>query len=163
MANFKELSNDDKKSLSEELSKYVEIIGGKNFFLNFLEDIRSCKPHPLISSYKDFVSDYGEIEWEKVIFKDKLDLLLKLRVNETKQDNLLPQKEQKGYKKAINLVKTLTPIEFKFYSMQNEQTFTIKPFIKINDDKTKLNPIFDIIFFSSIDNVKRVLNYSSKE
>jgi len=162
MANFRELSEEEKKSLQEELLKYVEIMGGQNFFLSFLEDIRSCKPHPLISAYKDFVSDYGEIEWEKVIFKDKLDLLLKLRVNETKQDNLLPSKDEKGYKKALNLVKTLNPIEFKFYSMQNDKTFTIKPFIQISEDKTKLNPIFDIIFFSSIDNVKRILNYSPK-
>lgn len=152
------LSEEKMLQLHDELLNYATIFGGKNSFLTFLEFIRSTKPHPLISAYRDFEANGIVVKWAKVIFKDKLELLLKLRVNESKQDNLLPDSSQKCFKKALNLVKTLRPIVFTFESKEGV-SFTIEPFIVYSDSKTKLNPIFDAIFFLSLDSVKNILNY----
>lgn len=163
MSHFNKLPENKKQELHKNLSNLAQKFGGQNFFLNFLEDIRATKPHPLISPYCDFKSEFADIYWEKVIFKDKLELLQKLRLSESERDNLLPQPSEKGYKKALNLVKTLRPIVFEIEIEGREDIEKIEPFIVISDSKTKLNPIFDAIFFLSLDNVKRILNYKPRE
>jgi hypothetical protein len=55
-----------------------------------------------------------------VIFNDKLQLLLKARVNEGKQDNLLPSKDEKNFKKVLNVVRTLKPIVFQVKPANSE-------------------------------------------
>ena len=162
MPHFNKLTEENKQELHNNLTSLVEKFGGVNFFLNFLEDIRATKPHPLISAYKDFKSEFADVYWDKVIFKDKLELLQKLRVSESERDNLLPEPNEKGHKKALNLVKTLRPIVFEIEIEGRDDIEKIEPFVVISDTKTKLNPLFDAIFFLSLDSVKRILNYKPK-
>jgi len=162
MSHFQNLPENEKLELQEQLANLAQKFGGQNPFLNFLEDIRSTKPHPLISAYCDFKTKSASIYWEKVIFKDKLELLLKLRLTESQQDNLLPDPKQKGYKKALNLVKTLRPILFELETKESQESTTIEPLIIYSKDKTKLNPLFDALFFLSVENVKRILSYKPK-
>jgi len=161
MCDFNTLTEEEKKVYHEKLLQYAENFGGKNFFLQLLEAIREAKPHPLISAKSEFKMELGKVAWNKVIFNDKLQLLLKSRINECKQDNLLPSIDDKSYKKVLNLVRTLKPIVFHIKPNDGVE-FYIQPFDIIDDSKTKLNPIFDAIFFASIDRVKRVLNYTPK-
>jgi hypothetical protein len=109
--------------------------------------------------------ELGYITWNKVIFNDKLQLLQKARINETKQNNLLPQKDDKNYKKVLNLLRTLKPIVFHVRPANKEDGsgFFFQAFDIIDEDTTKLNPIFDALFFCSVDNVKRALNYRVKD
>lgn len=164
MCDFNTLSDKEKKLYHEKLLHCANDFGGKNFFLHLLEAIRQTKPHPLTSGNTEFKIELGEIKWNKVIYNDKLQLLLKARVNEGKQDNLLPNKEEKNYKKILNVVRTLKPIVFQVKSSdpQYGSGFLVQPFDVIDEDKTKINPLFDALFFCSVETVKKVLNYHPK-
>ena len=164
MCDFNNLNEEEKKLQHEKLMDCAKNMGGKNFFLSLLEAIRETKPHPLIAANSEFDTEFGTITWNKVIFNDKLQLLLKARVNESKQDNLLPEKDAKNYKKILNLLRTLKPIVFhvKPGNPEDGQGFYFQAFDVINDEKTKLNPLFDAVFFCSVDTVKKALNYEPK-
>jgi len=138
--------------------------GGVNFFLQLLEAIRKYDGHPLTAKHSEFKFSRGNIRWEKVIFKDKLSLLFKVRVSESERGNLLPSKDDKTYKNIMNLIRTLAPIEFTVMpkNMNDGEGFSFKPFDKIDDKTTRLNPIFDAMFFCSVDTIKKVLAYIPK-
>ena len=163
MSNFNTLSDEEKIKHHEQLLQCATNFGGRNFFLQLLESIRETKPHPLVSSNSEFNIEIGSIEWHKVIFNDKLQLLIKARINETKQNNFLPNKNEKQYKKILNLVRTMKPIVFHVKPALKEDGpgFFFQAFDIIDENTTKLNPNFDALFFSSIDNVKNILNYKS--
>jgi len=164
MCDFNNLNNEDKLVYHQKILECANNFGGKNFFLHLLEAIRETKPHPLTSGSSSFDIELGGITWNKIIFNDKLQLLLKARKNESIQDNLLPTKEEKNYKKILNVVRTLKPIVFhvKPANPEDGSGFFFQPFDIIDENKTKLNPIFDALFFCSIDTVKKVLNYEPK-
>ena len=164
MCDFNLLSDEDKILQHNKLLACANNFGGKNFFLHLLEAIRETKPHPLTAGNMAFDIELGGVTWNKVIFNDKLQLLLKARKNESKQDNLLPEKNEKNYKKILNVVRTLKPIVFhvKPANPEDGSGFFFQAFDMIDENKTKLNPIFDALFFCSVDTVKKVLNYTPK-
>jgi hypothetical protein len=160
MCDFNNLDTEQKEQYHQLLTTTMNQMGGKGPFLQLLESIRKTKPHPLINKYKDFKTEHVTITWNKVIFQDKLSLLLDIRTQESKRGNFLPNKEDKPYKKVLNLVRTLGPINFEFKAAEN--TFTLSPFIIIDDQTTKLTPLFDAIFFCSVNTVKKILDYQAK-
>ena len=157
------MSQDEKLEHHQKLLLCANNFGGKNFFLHLLESLRATKPHPLTSSNHAFYMELGEIRWNKVIFNDKLQLLLKARMKESEQNNLLPNKEKspKEYKKVLNLLRTLKPIVFHVKPQNKEEGpgFFFQAFEQIDEEKTKLNVIFDVLFFCSVEEVKYILNY----
>lgn len=163
MCDFNTLSDEEKQAHHNKLLACAENFGGKNFFLHLLEAIRETKPHPLTAGNTRFEIELGSITWNKVIFNDKLQLLLKARKNESEQDNLLPKKEEKNFKKILNVVRTLKPIVFHVTpaSPEDGPGFFFQAFDIIDETKTKLNPVFDALFFCSVDTVKKVLNYKA--
>lgn len=163
MCDFNTLSDEEKQQHHEKLLACANNFGGKNFFLLLLEAIRETKPHPLTSGSSRFDIELGGISWNKVIFNDKLQVLIKARKNESEQDNLLPKKDEKNFKKILNVVRTLKPVVFQVKPASSEDGpgFFFQPFDIINDKKTKLNPVFDALFFCSVDTVKKVLNYKA--
>jgi len=165
MCDFNSLTDDEKLIYHEKLITCAENFGGKNFFLQLLEAIRETKPHPLVAANSEFKIGLGSIKWNKVIFNDKLQLLLKTRVNESAQNNFLPDRDAKNYKKVLNLVRTLKPIVFHVKPEDSEDGsgFFFQPFDIIDEHITKLNPIFDALFFCSVGSVKKMLNYEPKE
>ena len=164
MCDFNTLTDEEKKLHHQTLLECAKNFGGKNFFLQLLEAIRETKPHPLTAGNSEFRIELGTIKWNKVIFNDKLQLLLKTRVNESKQDNFLPNPDDKNYKKVLNVVRTLKPIVFHVKPVVKEDGpgFFFQPFDLIDDTTVKLNPVFDAVFFCSVDTVKKVLNYEPK-
>jgi len=164
VCDFNTLTDEEKKLHHKKLLDCAMKFGGINFFLQLLEAIRETKPHPLTNGNMAFDIDLGSIKWNKVIFNDKIQLLLKARQNESKQDNLLPKKDEKNYKKILNVVRTLKPIVFHVNPANKEDGsgFFFQAFDVLGENKTKLNPVFDAIFFCSVDTVKKVLNYSPK-
>jgi len=164
MCDFNALTEEDKKRYHDELLECAMNFGGKNFFLQLLEAIRETKPHPLSARNCEFRIELGGIKWNKVIFNDKLQLLMNARVNEGKQDNFLPNQDAKNFKKVLNVVRTLKPIVFHVKPVVKEDGpgFFFQPFDLINDNKVKLNPIFDAVFFCSVDTVKKILNYEPR-
>jgi len=164
MCDFNTLSNEEKLQYHELLLTAAQKFGGKNFFLHLLEAIRETKPHPLVAANREFTMELGQIKWNKVIFNDKLQLLLKARVHESEQDNLLPSEDAKQYKKVLNLVRTLKPIVFHVKPANKEDGpgFFFQPFEVIDEKTTKLNPLFDALFFCAISTVKKILNYEPR-
>jgi len=164
MCDYNNLSDEEKLLHHEKLLACANNFGGLNFFLHLLEAIRETKPHPLTNGTMSFDIELGSVTWNKVIFNDKLQLLLKARKNESKQDNLLPQKDEKNYKKILNVVRTLKPIVFHVTSANAEdgKGFFFQAFDVIDENTTKINPLFDALFFCSVDTVKKLLNYTPK-
>ena len=164
MCDFNTLTDEEKKLHHEKLLNCANNFGGKNFFLQLLEAIRETKPHPLTAGNSEFRIEVGTITWNKVIFNDKLQVLVKARTNESKQDNFLPKPDEKNYKKILNVVRTLKPIVFRVTPADKYDGagFFFQAFDVIDENKTKLNPVFDALFFCSVDTVKKVLNYEPK-
>lgn len=164
MCDFNTLSDEEKKLHHEKLLHCAKNFGGKNFFLQLLEAIRQTKPHPLVAANSEFSIELGSIKWNKAIFNDKIQLLLKARQNESKQGNFLPKTDEKNYKKILNVVRTLKPIVYHVTPANKEDGagFFFQTFDVIDQNTTKLNPVFDALFFCSVDTVKKVLNYEPK-
>ena len=101
MCDFNTLTDEQKKLHHEKLLSCANNFGGKNFFLQLLETIRESKQHPLIAGTMSFEIELGSIKWNKAIFNDKLQVLIKARKNESKQDNLLPNADEKNYIKIF--------------------------------------------------------------
>ncbi len=165
MCDFNNLDDASKQHYHELLSTCAESVGGQNFFLQMLEDIRRAISHPITAKECVFKTSRGTIRWNKVIFKDKLTLLLQERVHESERGNFLPDEADKRFKKVLNLVRTLGPITFTVTpkNIKDGEGFSIQPFERIDEKTTKLNPLFDALFFCAVDTVKKVLNYTPKE
>lgn len=161
MCDFNNLDDDAKAMYHKQLIECADAFGGTNFFLQLLEAMRKIKPHPLLAKHSEFKFSRGTVRWDKVIFKDKLSLLLKVRIHESENENFLPSKDDKSYKNVMNLVRTLSPIEFevKPKNLGDGDGFVVRAFDKIDDETTRLNPIFDALFFCSVDTIKKVLAY----
>lgn len=161
LKNFHQMDLDSKASLHRQLLEYIDKFGGKNSFLSLLEAIRKAKSHPLTSKGCVFHSDTGFIEWNKVIFNEKLQLLKKVRVGSDENGNLLPPKEDDGYKDVLNMVRMLKPIEFRVIPKERKEQegFVLHAIDVINDDITTINPMFDAVFFSSMSTVKNIMDY----
>lgn len=164
MCDFNALTAEEKKLYHDTLLQCAKNFGGKNFFLQLLEAIRETKPHPITAGNSEFRIELGTIKWNKVIFNDKLQVLLNARVNESKQDNFLPNPNEKNYKKILNVVRTLKPVVFHVKPVVKEDGpgFFFQPFDLIDENKVKLNPVFDAVFFCSVDTVKKILNYEPR-
>ena len=164
MCDFNALNDSEKQHHHDRLLVAADAFGGKNFFLQLLEAVRKTKPHPLTAKQHSIVFSRGTVVWDKVIFKDKIALLMKVRLLEGERANLLPSSDDPNYKKVYNLVRTLNPITFtvKPKHLKDGEGFTVHPFDKIDEHTTRLNPLFDAIFFCAIDTVKKILNYESK-
>ncbi len=162
MCDFNNLSEEDKLKYHVLLEKYSIAFGGKNFFLQLLEAIRETKPHPLMAKNSEFRFELGTVKWNKVIFRDKLTLLKEIRLKESENNTLIPDKEAKEYKKVMNLLRTIKPIAFEV--LPNDATlgdgFQVNPFEVIGENITRLDPMFDALFFCSVDTIKKILNYS---
>jgi len=164
MCDFNSLDDSTKQVYHEQLTGCANAFGGTNFFLQLLEAVRKTKPHPLMAKNCEFKFSRGTVNWSKVIFKDKITLLMKVRTFESERGNPLPDPEDKSYKRVLNLVRTLKPITFDVQpkNMNDGEGFTLHPFDIIDEKTTRLNPVFDALFFCSVDTVKKVLTYEAK-
>ena len=162
MSDFSTLTSEEKKQQQQKLHHCAKNFGGKDHFLQLLESIRETKPHPIIATDSRFVVQSGTITWNKVIFDSTLQQLLKARTHESEQSNLLPNKGAKNYKKVLNIVRTLKPIVFHVRPAAKEDGsgFFFQPFEVIDENTTRLNPVFDALFFRSVASVKSVLAYT---
>jgi len=164
MCDFNNLDDAAKTAYHLQLSKCADAFGGTNFFLQLLEGIRKSSPHPLTAKNSEFRFSRGIVKWEKVIFKDKFTLLAAIRVTDNEDGNLIPGKDDKSYKKVMNLLRTIQPIEFVAMPKNNKdgEGFKFHAFDIVDKDVTRINPVFDALFFCSVDTIKKVLSYTPK-
>jgi len=160
MCDFKNLQDEEKQHFHQLLTSCATNFGGQNFFLQLIEEIREANTHPLSSRHQDFLSDFGTIKWGKIIFNDKIQLIINMRKEKSDKEDFIPNKEDKKHKRVLNLVKTLSPIVFSVRPnlRENGEGFDF-PAFDVKDNRTKINPIFDALFFCNIETVKKILNY----
>lgn len=160
--NFNTMSVEAKTAIHNRLTECATSFGGANYFLQLLEAIREAKSSPLLAKNCAFHFELGTVKWSKVIFEDKLNLLVKARLFEGKNNNLLPKESDQAYKRVLNLVRALKPIEFKVKpkNIKHGEGFTVQPFEVIDEATTRLDPVFDVLFFAGIDTAKKILKYN---
>lgn len=166
MCNFDKQSNDTKALIHLLMKKSADSIGGTNFLLGLLEAMKEKKPNALMHSGCKIESSEASIRWNKIVFKDKLDILEDVirshRSSEARDFNILENDSEKKKKKILNMVKTLAPIEFIITpnNADNGTGFNFKVFESIEDNSVKLNPLFTAMFFCSTEYMKKAIKHN---
>jgi len=165
MCNFNKQNEETKALIHLFMKKAAQNVGGTNFLLALLEATKNHKPHPLTAKGCQIASNNTIIKWNKTVFKDKVDVLEEIlavhRSSENPDFNILAHENTKKRKNILNMVRTLTPLEF-VVTPQNPNDgggFNFKVFEEVKDDSAKLNPIFIAIFFCSVEFTKKALKY----
>ena len=120
MTNYDSLDHGKKQDLKNQLIKYATSFGGKNHFLCLIEALRLAHPHPLMAKGACFRFNKGIIKWEKVIFKEKVNLLITLIRDNDRNNNLMPKEGHRNYKIIINLLRTIGPMKFEVRPKNNK-------------------------------------------
>jgi len=157
---FKELSTIKKEELSNQLTTYAQSVGGNNYFLTMIENIKEANPNPLLNKTAIFHYKYGTLNWEKSIYKDTLGELFNAMRREEQTGDILDGLTPKQYKKSMNMLKILKPITITVNPKDDTLdgfSFSILDTTQLK--KTKISLIFKIIFFYGVDFSKEVLNY----
>jgi hypothetical protein len=165
MCNFNQQTEDTKAMIHLFMKKAAENVGGTNFLLALLEAMKAKRPNPLMYKERQISSNNTIIKWNKVVFKDKVDVLEAIltdhRSSEDPDFNILNVESAKKKKAILNMVRTLTPLEF-IVTPQNPKDgggFNFKVFQSVEDGSAKLNPIFIAMFFCSVEFTKKALKY----
>ena len=158
MNKYDYIDNDKKQALKNQLIKNGASIGGKNHFLSLIESIRMARPHPLLAKDASFRFNKGSIKWGKVIFKEKVNLLMSL-INDNDSDIILmPKKGDSKYKIIRNLMNTIGPIKFEVRpkNIKDGDGFTFN-FVEIIDkNRCKLSFMFEVLFVLPIKLIKKI-------
>ncbi|WP_457750089.1 hypothetical protein [Sulfurimonas sp.] len=166
MCNFNNQSQETKESLHLFMSKAAKSVGGVNYLLALIEAMRAKKPNPLMQKNCQVASNNTLIKWNKVVFKDKIDLIQKILLQhkeaQEKDFNILNATNSKTEKNILNMAKALAPLEF-IVTPQNPndgEGFSFGVFDTFETETIKFNPIFIALFFCSSEFTKKAIKYS---
>lgn len=154
---FNNLSHEEKLETQKLVLKCMETLGGRNHFLGMIEDIKELPQHPLLNKTGKLHYTNGTITWGKQIFKEKVSALKMLFIQHP-SDNILNIKDLKLQKDIHNCLKTMGKLTFLITS-KDGNTFSFEPFKTINENNIETTPLFQIVFFDSINSTKRILDY----
>ncbi len=154
---FNNLTQENKDILQQEILEIAMSMGGKSFFLQMINDIKSSKEHPLSHQSCSFYFIDGKIKWNKAIYKKTLNTLFKAIRMQEKEGIFLDKNSPKEYKNILNMIKTIKPVEITIKA-QDSEAYNCKIFDVIDGDKTEVSTLFKVIFFYNIDFVKKILN-----
>jgi len=165
MCNFNKQTSDTKALIHLFMVKAASNVGGTNPLLALIEAMKSKKPHALSEKNSQVASNNTIIKWNKVVFKDKTDLIQSIldehKSSENPDFNILNVENQKRKKNILNMIRTLSPIEF-IVTPQNPNDgpgFNFKVFETLEDENVTFNPIFMAMFFCSIEFTKKAIKY----
>ena len=163
--NFNQLDEDQKKQLHTKAIDLAENLGGVNFFLQMIEDIKTEKPHALLNKSCVFHFAKAKLNWNKQIYKDRLDQLFTAMRKEERDGDMLNGLNPKDYKETMNMMRTLKPVSIKVTPKKEEELlgFTFSILDTSIEKKTKVSMIYKIIFFYHIDFAKDILTYNRDE
>jgi len=154
---FNNLSHEEKLDLQKKVIDCMETIGGRNHFLGMIESIKEAQQHPLINKTAKCHYKTGTISWSKPIYKEKV-IALKNMFIQHNDNNILTIKNEKLQKDIKNTIKTLSNVEFVIKTNDNKE-YKFTPFHTVDDKEILVDPIFQILFFDSINNTKKILDY----
>ena len=160
MTDYNSLDDVTKEDIRRQINDCAESLGGKNYFLQLLEAIRTEHQHPLMAKDLSFRFKHGIVKWKKVIFKEKVLLFIELFKNKTSNENIMPKKGDKRYKTIMNLLRTMGPMEFEIRpkNSKNGDGFILHPFDIIDENTLHLNFMFEVLFFLPLYIAKQVFN-----
>lgn len=162
--NFKDLDTKTKKALHEELSSFANALGGMNFFLQLIEDLKKEKVPALLNKTSIYHYSKGKLSWNKSIYKDTYNLLIETIKAEEKKDYSLSNEKLKKQKNINNMKKALKPISIKVESKdENSEGFSFNIIDAKNEENIKISFVFKIIFFYHVSFAKDVLTYKVEE
>tara|TARA_X000001036_G_scaffold433326_1_gene470750 strand:+ start:36 stop:551 length:516 start_codon:yes stop_codon:yes gene_type:complete len=158
MTKYDSIDNDVKQDLKNQLIKNATSLGGKNHFLSLIEAIRMAHPHPLMAKDASFRFSKGLIKWEKVIYKDKVNLLMTLIENSDGNKNLMPEKGNRNYKTVRNLMRTISPIKFEVRPKNSKdgEGFIFNLIEIIDKNTCQLSFMFEVLFILPIKLIKKI-------
>ena len=166
MCNFNKQNEETKLFISLFMKKAAQNVGGENFLLSLIEAMKLKKPNPLMIKECQIASNNTIIKWNKKVFKDKITILEEIIFShkslENTNFNILENENAKKRKNILNMVKTLSPIEF-FVTPQNPNDgsgFSFKLFDTISNDYVQLNPIFVAMFFCGTEFTKKSFRFT---
>lgn len=161
---FNELPLDKKNQLHNEVLAYANSIGGINFFLQLIEDVKKEKINPLLNKTSIYNFSKGKMTWEKLIYKDTLTLLFNAMRKEEKDGDMIAGLNPKDYKLCMNMMRTLRPVKLYVNPRKEEdgEGFSFSILDTSEDKKTKVTVIFKMIFFYNTNFAKEVLSYEPK-
>jgi len=163
--NFNQLDEEEKKQLHTKAIDLAENLGGVNFFLQMIEDIKMEKPHALLNKSCVFHFSKGKLNWNKQIFKESTNLLFSAMRKEEKDGDMLNGLSPKEYKETMNMMRTLKPLIITITPKKVEEprTFLFSILDTSIAKKTKIDLFYKMVFFYHVDFAKDVLNYGSEE
>ena len=160
--NFKDLSIEEKKEINELLTKYADSIGGVNFFLQLIDDIKKETIFPLLNKSNIFHFSKGKVSWSKGIYKDTKFLLHNYLKSMEKDEKYLSTIKPKEKKNIENMMRTLKPVEIKVRSKNNADEGFNFNIIDITDGQNaKVSLSYKIIFFYGKDFAKQALSFKA--
>lgn len=161
---FNKLDDNSKQQLSKEITKASNSIGGKNFFLKMIEEIRAESPNPLLNKTGTFHTSTAKVTLNKSIYKETFSLLFNAMRREEKSGDMLNGIDPKEYKATMNMMRTLRPISIDVVSKKDEtlEGFNISILDVSKEKETKVTWLFKILFFYHLDEAKKALSYKVK-
>ena len=162
--NFKHLEIEQKEQLHKELTSYAQSLGGTNFFLQLIEDIKKEKPSPLLNKTSIYHYSKGKMTWNKAIYKDTLELLHSTIRLEEKDENFFESLKPRVQKTTKNMMRALKPvtIEVQPKSALEGEGFSLNIIDSSDEENIKISLIYKIIFFYNVDFAKQALTYTAK-
>ena len=154
---FNNLSHEEKLETQKLVLKCMEVVGGRNHFLGMIESIKDSLQHPLLNKTGKLHYSNGTISWGKQIFKEKVFALKDMFIKH-QDDNILTINNEKLNKEIRNCLKTMGKLEFVITSKEDTE-FKFLPFNTISETNVEATPLFQIIFFDSLNNTKRIIDY----
>jgi len=154
---FNNLSHEEKLETQKIVLKCMEAVGGRNHFLGMIEDIKESSQHPLLNKTGKLHYSNGTISWGKQIFKEKVFALKNMFISHP-DDNILTIKNEKLNKEVRNCLKTMGKLVFVITPNEGEE-FSFIPFNTISETNIESTALFQIVFFDSLNNTKRIIDY----
>lgn len=159
---FNKLDTSKKEELHQEIIAYANCMGGKNFFLKMIEDIRAVKPNPLLNKTGTFHTSKAKVTLSKSMFKETFNSLFEAIRKEEKSGDMLSGLAPKDYKTTMNVMRTLRNVSINIESKEEgHESFDFSILDTSEEKKTKVTFIFKIIFFYHLDEAKKVLAYKA--
>lgn len=160
---FNKLDDATKNALHEEITTAANSVGGKNFFLQMIEDIRAEKPNPLLNKSGAFHYSKGRVELSKSMFKETFSLLFDSIRREEKTGDMLTGVPTKEYKPTMNMMRTLNKVSVTVQPRTEDlgEGFSFSILDTTVEKQTKVTFMFKAIFFYHLDEAKKALSYKS--
>jgi len=161
---FTDLSTEEQEAFHKELSACTEKLGGRNFLLQLIEDVKAEKESPLTSKEKRFSFSKGSVQWNKSIYKDTLDLLFKAIARSEREEGFMEGLKEREQKRMENMLKTLSPVslQIKPANAEDGEGFAVSIVQRVEGKTSNITLLFRTLFFYNVDFAKKALGYTKK-